>query len=113
MNPVSIISFDGLLINQGDAFESTLTFHPEVVGLSGHDGAVFKVDLLEQEKILDSHEYFYKADGKMNLIHIDLGKYAGKTINIQLSNYPGPAENTDGDWCLWINPVILPGNTIE
>ncbi|MFK7777309.1 MAG: hypothetical protein QM501_04220, partial [Gimesia sp.] len=110
MNPVSIISFDDLSINQGDAFESTLTFHPEVVGFPSHDGALFKVDLLEQDEILDSHEYFYKADGKMNLIHIDLSKYAGKIIRIQLSNYPGPDKNTDGDWCLWINPVILPGS---
>ncbi len=113
MNPDSVISFDDFSINQGDAFESTLTFHPEVVGLPNHDGAVFKVDLLEQEKTLDSYEYFYKADGKMNLIHIDLSKYAGKIIRIQLSNYSGPAKNTDGDWCLWVNPVILLGKNIE
>lgn len=106
MNPVAIVRFDDLLISQRDAFEATLTFHPEVVGLSGHDGAQFKVELLENDKILETYEYFHKADGTMNRIHIDLSKYSGKTIGIQLSNYPGPAKNVDGDWCLWINPII-------
>ncbi|WP_417385595.1 hypothetical protein [Gimesia sp.] len=107
MNPVTTVSFDDISIKQGDAFESILTFHPEVVGLATNDGALFKIDLLEEGKVLDSHEYFYQADGKMNELHLELNRYAGKTISIQLSVLPGPGKDLEGDWCLWVAPKIV------
>lgn len=110
MNPVAVISFDDLLIKPGASLETIVTFHPEVVGLPSHDGALFKVDIFEHDKKLDTHEYFYKADGTMNRIKIDLSKCSGKVVKIQFSNHPGPAGNTDGDWCLWIDPKLRSEN---
>jgi hypothetical protein len=39
----------------------------------------------------------------------DLGRYAGRTIRLQLESHPGPRNNTSWDQSFWIEPTLVAG----
>ncbi|NMC20851.1 MAG: hypothetical protein GYA33_10575, partial [Thermogutta sp.] len=41
---------------------------------------------------------------------VDLSKYAGKAVRLQLESHPGPKNNTGWDSCFWAAPTLVVGN---
>jgi hypothetical protein len=38
---------------------------------------------------------------------VELSRFAGKTVDVHFLTHPGPVGNSDYDWAVWSNPILV------
>ena len=90
-----------------------LRFSNAVTATGTGDGVTFRVrvarfDVAEDELgevVFDRHS----ADKEWLAGEVDLSRFAGQTIRLQLESHPGPKSNTAFDQSYWAEPILVVG----
>ena len=114
IDPPTTLTYSNLSLGAHPAFQVFVAIHPYIYDDVNADGAEFRVDVRTggQTKRLASIYINPSADRgrrKWTPMKVDLALYAGKTVDLILSNSPGPAGNDYADWCIWGDPRLTNG----
>jgi hypothetical protein len=112
-HPPSTIVYHQVSIPDRSALSLGIGLDPQVWSPQMGDGIEFKVLVQPSathpvqvfDQYLDpKHE---PADRRWLDTRIDLGRFAGKTVDIHFVTLPGSAGNEDYDWGGWSTPVLI------
>ncbi len=93
-------------------FRVFTAIHPAIYTQTNADGAVFQVDVQADGQTKRLADVYINPIAHPELrkwlpMEVDLSPYAGKTVDLILSNDPGPANNDYADWCIWGDPRVV------
>ncbi len=92
----------------------TLRFANAVTPTGEGDGVTFRVRVAAADAPLGhSGEVVFERHidaRRFELAEVDLGRFAGKTVRLQLESHPGPNNNTGWDQSYWAEPTLVVGN---
>lgn len=86
----------------GLRFTSRVALDTSVVGQS--DGVLFAAAATAGSESV--HAEVFSADAEEQLLELDLSRFAGRQIVLELSVDPGPRHDVTGDWARWIAPRV-------
>lgn len=111
IDPPTALTYRQLRLGSHPALHVFVAIHPSLYAGGGGDGAAFLVDVR-----VDGHTdrvggmylnpFAHPEQRRWTPLGVDLSKYAGKTVDLILSNDPGPAHNDYADWCIWGDPRL-------
>ncbi len=79
-----------------------VTFRVRVAAIDAADGAFGEV-------VFERHS----AAKTWQPVQVDLSRFAGQTIRLQLESHPGPDKNTGWDASFWAEPTLTAGSPAE
>jgi hypothetical protein len=99
-------------------FRCQIAIHPHVWPEGNADGAEFALEVRPSgdgaasttsrrvwSAVVDP---FHRAEHQAWVpVDVDLSEFAGHTVDLILTNGPGPANNAYADWCLWADPELV------
>jgi hypothetical protein len=99
-------------------FRCRIAIHPHVWSEGNADGAEFILEIRPESDdaaatvgrrvwsaVVDP---FHRAEQQAWVpVDVDLSEFAGETVDLILTNGPGPANNAYADWCLWADPELV------
>jgi hypothetical protein len=99
-------------------FRCWIAIHPHVWTEGNADGAEFILEIRPESgdaapaagrrvwsAVVDP---FHRAEQQAWVpVDVDLSEFAGQTVDLILTNGPGPANNAYADWCLWADPELV------
>lgn len=99
-------------------FRCRIAIHPHVWTEGNADGAEFILEVRPDEsgarstvsrRVLSAVvDPFHHIEQQVWVpVDVDLSEFAGQTIDLILTNGPGPANNAYADWCLWADPELV------
>ncbi len=106
-------------------FRCRIAIHPHVWSEGNADGAEFVLEVRPDDggtapaasrRVWSAHvDPFHRREQQTWVpVDLDLSEFAGRTVDLILTNGPGPANNGYADWCLWADPELVslpaPGN---
>ena len=106
------LTYHHITLGAHPVFRVLAAIHPAVYGQTYADGAVFQVDVQANGQIRRLKEVYINPIAHPELrgwlpMEVDLSSYAGRTVDLILSNGPGPANNDYADWCIWGDPRLV------
>jgi hypothetical protein len=111
-HPTSSVEFPEIEATTDSVFTSGIAIQSESWDKSG-DGVVFFVSVRIPGQATATQFSRY-IDPKKNPderhwidIRVPLGAFAGRRIRLILSTGPGPDANSENDWAIWSEPMIL------
>lgn len=99
-------------------FRCRIAIHPHVWPEGNADGAEFILEVRPDDggaaTTASRHVWsaavdpFHRPEQQAWVpVDVDLSEFAGKTVDLILTNGPGPANNAYADWCLWADPELV------
>jgi len=99
-------------------FRCRVAIHPHVWPEGNADGAEFILEVRPAEggaattavqRVWSAAvDPFHHAEQRAWVtVDVDLSAFAGRTVDLILTNGPGPANNAYADWCLWADPELV------
>ena len=99
-------------------FRCRIAIHPHVWPEGNADGAEFILEIQPNDGDAATRasrrvwsaavDPFHRpADQTWVPVDVDLSEFAGRTVDLILTNGPGPANNAYADWCLWADPELM------
>jgi hypothetical protein len=99
-------------------FRCRIGIHPHVWSEGNADGAEFILEVRPDDGGAESTatrrvwsavvDPFHHVEQQAWVpVDVDLSEFAGRTVDLILTNGPGPANNGYADWCLWADPELV------
>ena len=111
IDPPTTLTFHAVPLGRHPTFVTAVSIHPLLFGDPHADGAVFQVDVRADGRTERMGEVYINPIAHPEQrcwlpLRVDLSRFAGRSVDLILSNSPGPAGNDYGDWCLWGDPRV-------
>ena len=97
----SRVAWKGVRLGDGSGLRAMVGLADGV--RAGSDGVTFEVRV-DGELV---HAQRAEPDGTWRLLQVDLRRFAGRSVDLELAVEPGP--DATGDWALWGRPMLLHG----
>ena len=105
------LTYHHLVLGAHPALHVYVAIHPLIYTEATSDGATFQVSVNVDGQTRQLADVYINPIAHPELrkwtpLDVDLSQFAGKTVDLTLSNSPGPANNDYADWCLWGDPRL-------
>ena len=105
------LTFHHVMLGAHPALHVYAAIHPFIYSEANADGATFDVSVTvdgQTQRLADVYinPIAHPELRTWNPLDVDLSQFAGKTVDLTLSNSPGPANNDFADWCIWGDPRL-------
>ncbi len=109
--PPTRLTYPHIALLPGAHFQCAVAIHPHVWAEGNADGAEFVLEVACDGQVrrlwsATVDPFSRPADRAWRPVDVDLGEFAGRTVDLILRNGPGPAGNAYADWCLWGEPAL-------
>jgi|GEM_PF-445428 len=99
-------------------FRCQIAIHPHVWSEGNADGAEFVLEIRPESgdaaptasrRVWSATvDPFHRLEQQAWVpVDVDLSEFAGRTVDLILTNGAGPANNAYADWCLWADPELV------
>lgn len=117
--PPTLLAYRQVRLRPGVVhFRCQIAIHPHVWTEGNADGAEFILEIRPESgeaattasrrvwsAVVDP---FHRGEQQAWVpVDVDLSEFAGQTVDLILTNGPGPANNAYADWCLWADPELV------
>lgn len=112
-HPTTRIVYNDIEILRSSTLNFGIGIDPQVWSADRGDGVDFEI-LVQDTSSHQMRVFEQYIDPKNNStdrhwfdVQVDLSQFAGQTVDVHFITNPGPANNSDYDWAVWSNPVLV------
>jgi tetratricopeptide (TPR) repeat protein len=111
--PTTQITYKNVSILENTSLNFGIGLDPRVWSPTKGDGVEFEIFIQDSPnhmvQVFDRYmdPKHNSADHLWMDFQVELSRFAGKTVDVHFLTHPGPVGNSDYDWAVWSNPILV------